>query len=126
MNVQSKNISKNIQSELRKSRTFFSYFLSVSLSLRYCCPTSTKPEGGLLLQRLISRNEDQRLSRRETKISAPMRKSRKSSCRSPPATAHADFVQIAGKAEKNKDKGQDNSGVLRVQCCREHQGHGLE
>lgn len=67
------------------------------------------------MQRLISRNEDQRLSRRETKISAPMRKSRKSSCRSPPATAHADFVQVAGKAEKNKDKGQEDSGVLRGQ-----------
>lgn len=124
MNVQSKNISKNIWRELRKSRTFFSGSLSVSLSLRYCCQTSTKLEGGLLLQRLIPRNKIQRLSRIQTKIRAPMRKSRKSSCRSTPATVRADSVQVAGKAEKKEDKGLDNPGVFRGQCCQGHQGHG--
>lgn len=95
MNVQTKNISNNIWSEFRKSRTlFFSCFLSVSPSDSH--PASTKLERGLLLQRLISRNENQRLSRREIKISALMSKSRNSFCRSTAATMHADVFQVAG------------------------------
>lgn len=128
MNVRSKNISKNIWRELRKSRTFFSGFLSVSISLRYCCQTSMKLEGGLLLQRLIPRNKIQRLSRIQTKISAPMRKSRKSSCRSTSATAPADFVQVAGKAEKRKIKDwttQEYLGVSTAEDIRARE-HGLQ
>lgn len=94
MDVQSKIISKRIRSELRKGRTFFSC-QSHSLS-----DTVVQLQRGLQLQRLTSRNESQRLSRRETKISAPVRKSRRSSCRPTPATAHADFSP--GKAQKGQ------------------------
>lgn len=128
MNVQSKNISKNIWRELRKSRTFFSGFLSVLLSLRYCCQTSTKLEGGLLLQRLTPRNKIQRLSRIQTKISAPVRKSRKSACRSTPATVHADSVQVAGKAEKRKIKDWTTQEYLGVSAAGDIRAmeHGLQ
>lgn len=43
-----------------------------------------------------------------------MRKSRKSPCRSTPATAHADFVQVPGKAERRKIKDRTIQEYLEV------------
>lgn len=40
----------------------------------------------------------------ETKISTPVRKCRKNSCTSTPATTHSDFVQVAKKKKNRKRK----------------------
>lgn len=41
----------------------------------------------------------------KTKISTPIRKRRKSSCTSTPATTYSDFVQVAERNRKRKIKG---------------------
>lgn len=83
----------------RNRRSVFQLFsLSPSDTVAQLQPSLTE----LLLQRLISHSGNQRLSRGETKIRAPVRKSSMSACSSKPATARADFHPGSRKSRKKK------------------------